>query len=477
MNNLIKIILNIINKIFLKEIIDMFINISRLEIKEKLLFLILLPFSIFFVTINFLTFIVSIFIYLFLFIFRLIRNRVFKKKVKNIKCKKRFKFLKNFYLIFIEKVFISYTKQKAFLIFYLIIKGLWEKNYDMINKEVIVYYLKSISNRYLISILLGLPYIVIFVNYNLIEIIKNLKGFNYESKKAYLNTILINILKNLSNNYEKFILKLKIKISKKKIIFNSKVDLLRAMRYKSEFGKNCNQFKKKLVLANIKQVLNRKKLTIEKEWKNKYSKDHPTLILPLKDEETVIYINETSSNNFLYWKYNKEVNNYIQLHYENSCLHKGTINKKKDTFFTPLVVSNKKNMIISENISKNSILSIEESNLDKVIAAFSVNLDKDIFMSYYIEKEKNEIKLNEELKNMKLKKTIEYFKENKDNIETSKFESILGMQFFWDENQKIIENLTTEEKILLCIDLNVSIYTTPKEISFIIFKDIINKNF
>lgn len=377
----------------------------------------MLPISLLFLIINFIVILTSLYFYFSIFFYKLIKIKIFNKKVNNITYKRRFKFLKNFYIILLEKILITYPKQKAFLFFYLLTKSIYEKDKSILKKEYLPEILKSLSNRILILIILSIPYILIFCNTNLILIIKELSEYNYESKKAFFNSILVNILKDLTNDYNKLLLKLKIKFYKNKIIFNSKKDLINALKYKKEFYGNFYKNKKSFKVLMVKHKIS----------SNKLSKEHFTAISKFK--ENIIYLNETSNKNLSYYKYHKEISKYIEEQHKNSYIHKGSINEKKITYFTPNIITEKNNILIIDNYKNNVFIkNMKEEKLNNILASFSLNLDQK-YLETKIAKI-NGVNQNILIENINLKKTIELYKENKENIEKEQFESILGMQFF-----------------------------------------------
>ena len=336
---MIKNIRNILNKLYIlildENIKKTFESILKFNYKYKIIWIILIPFSTTFIITNVIIIIISFFNYFLIFCLKLIKIKIFNRKPKNLTYKRRFKYLKNFYLIIIEKIFITFPKQKAFLIFYLISKSIYEKDISFIQKEHLPEFFKSLSNRIIIVIIFSIPYICIYCNTCLTTIIKNLNEYNYENKKAYFNTILINIMKNLSNDYSSLILKLKIKFFKKKMIFNSKKDLIKALYYKKEFGKNFNLSKKYIKYALVKHKIK----------ENKYSKEHFTAINKLENEK-IVYLNETTKKELINYKYHKNIDSYTKEIHKNMYYHRGSINEKKESYYTPNIITEKDKFII-----------------------------------------------------------------------------------------------------------------------------------
>ena len=471
-NKIFKTFLIVIDFLIVEDVKKTFLNFKNYSIKKIILFFSLLPFTFIFVIINAIVTLTSLIFYLIVFIFKFIQNRIFKKRVKPLKYVRRFKFLKNFYLIFFEKILITFPKQRAFLIFYICLKSLITKDKDLFNKEIIFYYVKSISNRYVISFIFGLPYIIIYCNSWFTDTVFDLKDYNYETKTSFLFTVCLNVFKDLSNNYNKLLTKLKIKIFKKKIVFNSKKDLIKALKYRKEFNKNFNITKKAFKFGSAKLITEKQELIDNKTINYKYTKSHPTAVIKI-DNENSLYLNETSSKSILFLKWQNEIKDYIENKYQNSFTHKGSYNEKKITYFTPAIKSKTNDIIFTDNnINKKFILNLKEEKINNIIAAFSLNLDNNYLESVFFNV--NKIDKSKLIENINSQKTIDLIKNNKNSINSQAYESILGMEFFWNENEKIINNLSLEEKINLCIELNLEIDSSAKEINFKIFKDILN---
>lgn len=206
---------------------------------------------------------------------------------------------------------------------------------------------------------------------------------------------------------------------------------------------------------------------------NKYSKEHFTAMTKINNN-CIAYNNETTKKEIFYLKYHKDAGKYIESMHNNSYLHKGSICNKKIAYYTPTIITEKENIVLTNN-SKNFelIKNIKEENINNILASFSINLNETYWENKWYKI--NGINKNTLMENIKLKKTIDLFKNNKDTVNTEQYESILGMSFFWEENEKLINELKLSQKIELCEDLKIEYDSSSKEINFQCFKDIINK--
>ena len=113
---------------------------------------------------NFLVYIISLYFYIFIFLFKYIRYKIFLKETKKIVYKNRFNFLKNDFLIFFKNILLEYPKSRAFFNFYNFGKLINKKNKTENKLEILKNLIITVLNRYLILIITGVPYSVIFCN-------------------------------------------------------------------------------------------------------------------------------------------------------------------------------------------------------------------------------------------------------------------------------------------------------------------------
>lgn len=80
-----------------------------------------------------------------------------------------------------------------------------ERKNPSIEIKVIKEWVKTISNRILIKMFFGIPFIIIKINKDLVNIIWDLKEYQYINKKAFIETLLLNVFKNLTPEYNKLV--------------------------------------------------------------------------------------------------------------------------------------------------------------------------------------------------------------------------------------------------------------------------------
>lgn len=455
----------LIDKLVEKNVKNLILDLKNYKLNEWLIFSISLPFSFIFVVINIIVFFIFIYFYILLFLFYLIKIKILKnKKLKIIKYKRRFKFLKNFYAIIIEKILITFPKKKAFLVFYLILKKIYVNDTKGLEINFIIEKIKAISNRYIVSFIVGIPFIILSCNNELIKIIFDLKDFNYTNKKAFINTVILNCYKNLVPEYGNLVEKLKISIKSKNITFNSLKEIIKASKYTKEFNEGFSVLKKKVKVGSANQKISGKKITDK----------HPTVILNLinneNEEKTSIYINESSKEELNVKRFSEEIQSYIDDKIKNNLRHKGSINKNTDTFYTPAIKTLTENIILNDPSNDKFLKKgIKDENINNIIAGLTINLDKDILETKKINIE-NKVK-NSIIKEKTEKIFINWVKENKNKFNNETFESLLKIHNYWEENTIIISEMNEQNKLELAkiIGLNIKDMEDAKEVNFKIF--------
>lgn len=470
-----------LDKFIDKNIKELFIDLYYYKNNKTnfILFIIFLPFTIVFLILNLFFFLFFLIFYILSFLIFLIQIRILKKKKKKIlKFKKRFKFLKNMYLVITEKMILTFPRKKAYLFFYIIVKKIIKKENDSIEKDLIINWIKAISNRYIIIFFLGIPYIVLHCNNRLIQTINNLKGFTFESNLAFVNTIIVNIYKNTIPDYAKLVEKLKIIINKKEIKFNSYKEFLKASKNKPIFKENFISLKKETIYGSVKN----------KTSNILFSKNHPTIILKPnlknidinnKENVKVIYSNETSQEKLKIWKFMKDIEKEGRIKSEkeyikNNFKHGGSLNCKKETYYTDPIETEINNLIIGNPFKDPALIKdVKEENSNKALANLTINLKKEVIKTE--KNEKNEFILT---KDEKEENFLTWIKTNKEKINNKSFEALMEINKFWEESEEIIKNLSKENKIKLAEMLGVGLdeFENPKEINFKIFINFLSKD-
>lgn len=456
------------NKIVEENVKKLFSDFKNYRIEKVIIFFIFLPFSFLFVIINVLSFLFFLIYYFLYFITIKIRiQNVKNSKLKNktIKYKKRFKFLKDFHLVILEKTILTFPKKKAFLVFYIILKKVILNDTPGLEMNFILTKIKIISNRYFISFFLGIPFIVLSCNNELVKIIWDLKSFNYSSKTAFVNTVILNCYKNLIPEYAKLTEKLKIKISKKKIKFNSLVEIMKASKFTKEFKEAFIHLKKEIKIGS----------TFQKISDNILTKKHPSLILKtienINEENISIYMNESSKEEIKIKRFSNKIQDYVDEQVKNNLKHKGSINNKIETYYTPLIKTLSKNIVL-EDPKKDKFLqkSVIKENTNNIIAGLTVKLNENMLDTKKIEIE-NKLEENRLIKQETEKAFLDWVKENKNRFSNETFEALLKINSFWEENEVIIKNLSEENKIKLAelIGFNIEDMNNTKEVNFKIF--------
>ena len=479
-NKVFSVLIIISNNFIDKNIKELFLDIYNYKNNaiNILLFITLLPFSVIFILLNLLFFIYFTIFYFLFFIFSLLEVKILKRrKIRIIKCKKRFKFLKNFHLITIEKMIITFPRKKAYLFCYILLKKIIKKEKDAIEKEFILEWFKSISNRYFIVFLIGIPYIVLYCNNCVINVINSLKGFKFENNYAYINTIILNIYKNATPNYTKLVEKLKIKISKNKINFNSYKEFLKASKNKPNFKEKFSSLKKEIIYGSAKNE------TFDK----KFTKTHPTIFIKPtlslnENNNKIIYANETSKKKLKVWKFMKDVEKESKERYkeefiENNFNHKGSYSNNNNTFYTNPIETNIENLIIKNPVNDKLLMNdLKNENYNKALASLTINLDKNIIKTkkiiiegeerYALIKEETEINF------------LTWIEENQGKISNKSFEALMEINLFWEESEDVIKNLSEENKIKLSeiLDIELKEFENPKEVNFKIFISFLSKD-
>lgn len=441
-------------------------GIKEICLEKKKIFLLLWVIFLPLVMIVFLQMIITGFIYYtFLWIKFFYYNYLVKK---NGKIKKTIKynydkiFFKNPYLIIIKILFFEKPKKIAFFSFYNILNFIRniKSNKKNVDITLIIIILYNITIRLLIIILTSIPLTVFKMNTYFILKIKNSWNFKYTSINNYIKFILINCMYDIASEIEVNIKKLKIIIKKKTIIFNTKdlknniwKEISNKIKGFSDFKNAVDKTKMLTFINNVRHQqnynYNQKKIKETKIYTENYlkenlqhntSKNHLTIFFKLNNG-TIFYINETSKEEMLMWDNDNKKLIKIPLNY----YHKGTLDQKKETYYTPLIETKEKDIIINNDINilidNNPKKEIIKNNM---IVNLLLNADEPIYKTKYIhEKEKNLItkekeweniikKLEEEKNNLSNKKLIDYFKITEEFIK---------------KNEDIINQIPKKERI------------------------------
>lgn len=426
-----------INKIITEDTIELFQDLYDFKNNKikMLMFICFLPITIFFLLENFIIYSIAVVFYTLILVYKIIKYKIFKKETKKIIFVNRFKFLKNDQLIFVKNIFLEYPKSRAFFNFYNIAKIMKNKNSGNIweNIKIII---KIVFNRYLILLITGLPYLLIFCNVwftNKFYIIFKLKTKEKASLKDFLFVLMLNLNRDLMPMFKIYIKKMKIKFMKKKIIFNPKGNLKKAVLELSEkikLNKQIQNIKKDSIISfvkNLEEIKNDNKI-----WSDR----HIETIIPLNEKE-VISSNETSKA-FLYNKLEKKE---IENIYYGGCSYKNS-----DCYITKPI----KSKLEFKNFIKDSVNhKIKNIDYDKVnynqILAILFGLENGYIEAKYIEKNNNlEFYYKENKENL-----INLIRENKKFMKNSTYESIENSNEFFKEVKKIEKEIGINKQIML----------------------------
>lgn len=492
-----KITIEIYNNLILFDLKFILENIKNIFISNKkylLFFILIIPFV--FIVIMFMV-ISGVFFYFYYFYLYLKYNyNIHYKKNKNKKIIKykndKINFL-NPYSILLKKYILEKPKKIAFYIFYnnlYIIYNLknknLNKNYENIKFIFIIIY--NIVVRILFLLLTGVPFIVIKASTYITIKTKNSKEFKFENINTKIKFILFNCLIDLASEIELQIKKMRIIITKKKTIFNSKdllnkdilknfwLEFLSRVKDISNFQNAASQLEMNTYLSSIKNIKNEKKIYKELKYRDGFLKEklittkpHISLFLKIPNSENLIYINETSKNELWVWDNNLKILKKIDLYF----WHQGSINKKKDTFFTPPILT-ENNKIISENSINNIIKNTNKFQTIKngMTVNLLLNVDQTLFRTEYVEEENKNIITIKENQPTLLEEINEITINSKNNKDMIKIlDSFKIAEEFIKNNQEIINEIPNDMKVFFIQSCLNNFYNEKSNI----FKEIVTK--
>jgi hypothetical protein len=486
-------IINIIDNLILFDLKFIIDNLKDIIINNKkylLLIIILIPFVFIIIIIMLLIGLINYILYSFFYIMYVYKIQI-KKNKKN---KKILKYkndninFKNPYNILIKKYILEKPKKIAFYTFYnslYIILNLRNKkinkNFEFINLIFILIY--NIIIRILFIIITGTPLIVIKAVVYLTIKTKNIEDVKFENLNTKIKFILFNCLIDLANEIELKIKNMKIIITKKKTIFNSKdtlknfwIDFLSKVKNISQFKNATAQLEMNVYLDNIRNIKNDKKIYKKLEYKDKFLKEnlvttkpHLSLFLKIPNTNNLIYINETSKNELVIWNDNLKSIKNIELFF----WHQGSINKKKETFLTPAILTENKKIIIENNIN-NMIKNTDKLQNIKsgMTANLLLNVNNILLETNFVEEQNKDMIIINKNNNTLINKMKEIEIENKNNKDIEKIlDAFKITEEFLKNNEEIINEIPVEMRISF-IQLCLNNYYNEKSD---LFKEIITK--
>lgn len=430
---------NIFNNLIKKLVSDEVKNLARMlkninSFKKISLWIIFLPITFFFLTLNLFVYIYFLIYYNLIFFLKILQQKVWNKKnIKKIYFKKNFNWIENNYIIFLKNILLDLPKSRAYLVFYTINNKIFKKEKQKIKLEELKNIFKIIANRYLILIIFGFPYLVLYCNTWLVDkflILNTVRKIKKIKIKDFILFFLLNINRDLTPVSVIFIKKLKIKFFFKKIIFNpgekNLTKMIEKIIQKNNLSRNIEILKQNSYISLTKNVI-----SVDKE-KNiiKYSKPHLETSIILNDENReTISINETSKEK-LY-----EFENFIY----NSCTF-----KKGNCFITKPIISK---LEYKEFLKESINYKINKNNWDEAfinqLLALICQLQDSYLVGKWDEKE-NIIKFKlEENKNDNL---INFLRKNKNFLKNDVFEVLENSNNFLLEMNEIYENLDDLQK-------------------------------
>lgn len=474
----------------LKFILD---NIKDIFISNKkyfLFFILIIPFVFIVIILMLIVGILNYFYYYYLFLkynYNLYykNNKITKKIIKYKNDKINFI---NPYNTLLKKYILEKPKKIAFYTFYnslYIIYNLknknLNKNYEFSKFVFIIMY--NISIRILFILLTGMPLIVVKATIYITIKTKNLENIKFENVNTKIKFVLFNCLIDLASEIELQIQKMKIIMTKKKIIFNSRdllknfwLDFLKKVKNISDFKNAASQLEMNTYLDNVKNIKNEKKIYKELKYKNSFLKEnlittkpHLSLFLKIPNTEKLIHINETSKNELWVWDYNLKSLKKIDLYF----WHQGSINKKKDTFFTPPILTNE-NKIISENNINNIIKNTNKFQTIKsgMTVNLLLNVDEILFRTEYIEEQNKNLIIFKKNQATLLEEINEITINNKNNKNIIKIlDSFKIAEEFIKNNQEIINDIPKDMRVFFIQSCLNNYYNEKSNL----FKEIVTK--
>lgn len=427
--------------------------------KKIIIYLVILPITIKIIYIYIFVLILSLFIFNIIFLYKWLKWKIFKKKIKTMKFKKNLIKINDIRMEFITDLIIEFPRIRAFSFFYYMWKNIIENKKELIKKNVLKKILTGIIIRYLIIIILGIPFIIINYNRIITNKIWSLKDGNYKNFESKINTIIMNIWFQLKPAESELTKKMKIIFKKKKIIFNPTKKEFKDL---NKLRENFFSFKEKINILFFKQKI----IINEENKKFETTKKHlagfleqKKIIIENKNKE-IIYINETSS---------KKIEKYAEKPIETIIKHKGTINKEKETFFSkPIITTEDKIEIMTDKKSMEFLKKMIDEKVNNIVLGFMLSINQEIYKTEYTKEEEKIKKLNikkdEENKNLR-----EYLEKNKEKFENELLEKMLQTEEVLLKNKNIIENMTEEEKTLFLIEIKLG-KEAKETINFFIIK-------
>ena len=403
-----------------------------------IIFILFLPLTFFFLIENLIIYIISLWCYILIFTLKYIKYKIFKKKTKKMIFINRFKFLKNDFLIFFKNIFLEYPKSRAFFNFYNIGKLINKKGEKENRKEIIKDILKTIFNRYLILLITGLPYLIIFCNIwfvNKFFFIFKLKQKEKAKLIDFIFVLVLNLNRDLMPLFKIYVKKMKIKFNNKKVIFNPTKDLKKIildLAKEKKLEKQILNIKKDSIITFVKNIENINKENNQQKWSNR----HIESIIFLNEKETVS-TNETSKP----YIFNKIDKKEIENIYYGGCSY-----KNGNCYITKPIVSK----IEYKNLIKDSInhkiknIDYDKANYNQILAIL-FGLKNGYLEAKYIEKNNNiEFFYKENRENL-----LNLIRSNKQFIKNSTYESIENSNEFFEKIKELEKNLEIKNKIML----------------------------
>lgn len=426
-----KIVVSLISE----EVFDLIRMIKKIDSKEKIiLWFIFAPITLLYLLENFFIYIIFLTFFNLKLFKKIIKQKIFKeKKIKKIVYKKSFIKIENGFLVLIKNMLLDLPKLRAFTVFYLINKKIFNYKKNEFNKKELINSIKIILNRYLIVLILGFPYLLLYCNTwltNKLVLLYKIKKIENMSFYKFIFFLLLNINRDLTPVSVLYIKKLKIKFYRNKIIFNPKekniTKLILELINKHEFNKNS-----KILLENSYIDMVQNIIEVNNKGEIKLSKPHleTKIILNEKNPDETISINETSQDtlfgnkNFFFGNCTfKKGNCFVTKPILSKLEYKRTI---KDTINYKILNSN------WDSVSYNQIL------------ALICQLESSYLEGVWIQKENRTKFILQENKNSNL---MNFIRSKKEILNKNIYEAFENSNNFFNETNKIYENLNEVKK-------------------------------
>lgn len=127
-------------------------------------------------------------------IYKMLRTAKLYNKIKIIKYNKWYIKFKTIYPFFIKNILFDYIRKNGFFYTYLILRFWKKKMYKEIEWKKILDFIVAVIIRIIIAATLNITVLILKTNLNLNKIINNILLYSAESKRAYVDNIINNII-------------------------------------------------------------------------------------------------------------------------------------------------------------------------------------------------------------------------------------------------------------------------------------------